>query len=157
MNQCNRYISWVALIGNINILFDNVTSNKVFVDLCKEIPVGKFSWSSKFSSHTTKIFVSGPMVTVDGRPNRRVRKAGASWGELGLSMVLLRGSVRGLSRESVVGLVPPGPSLGVLTESCGDLSGTNQHLLYFLSTEICCNWKKCLQILFDIFVSLCIL
>lgn len=148
MNQCSRHLPWVALIVNILILFDNVTSNKIFIDNCKEIPVGKFSWSSKFSSHTTKIFVSGPMVTVDGRPNRRVRKAGASWGELGLSMDLLQGSVRGLSRDSVVGLVPPGPSLGVLTESCGDLSGTNQHFLYFLSTEICCNWKKLLQILF---------
>lgn len=67
----------------------------------------------------------GLMVIADGRSNRRVRKAGASWGEFGFFMVLLRGLVRGFFRESVVGLVFFGFLLGVLIESCGDLFGIN--------------------------------
>jgi hypothetical protein len=65
-------------------------------------------------------------VTVEARPNRRVRKVDASCGDPGLSPGLLRGSPEGFSVVRVLDLVPlplsPFPLWGI----CGDLSRTQQ-------------------------------
>lgn len=102
------------------------------------LPAGKFSWSSKFSSHTVNILVSGPTIKA-GCLRMCLIVTGASWGDDGLSLTLVLSLLSGLSvvsSDNDFGLVRVVWSV-VWCGSCGDLSGgrknnhefhTNVHL-----------------------------
>ena len=118
------------------------------------LPVGKFSWSWKFSNQTTNILISGPTISAGWRPDFLMR-TGGSCKFVGLSTFnLSESSAR--SNDKVLGLlneISDDDRSAVLWVNDGDLS--EKHVQYTVTVLTFVNKQKTECCLFCILNHTC--